>query len=161
MNIWTRIKSLNINQLIQLSMLFLSRPFLIIPTIRASKRTMMVCHELFGNNHNKSNKANAFRHAFWNILICQKTLKKAKNKEKSIIWCKKVTDLYEKVTQNKNLDEAMDLHNNKIGRTYFLDIFDKKETEIIQLLKEKSQNAKKIAKIEEIEYYKHELVYLI
>ena len=85
---------------------------------------------LFGSRHHKSNKANAFRHALWNVLICQKTLKKTNNREKSVIWTKKVTDLYEKVTQNEFLDQLMDLHNNEIGRTLFLDLFDKNEATI-------------------------------
>lgn len=160
MNIWNRIKRLNIRQLFQLSVLFLSRPFLIRPTILASKQTMTICDDLFGSSHHRSNKANAFRHALWNILICQKTLKRTKNNDKSVIWSRKVTDLYEKVTQNKITEQVMDLHNNEIGRMLFFDVFDQKQVEIINFLKEKSENAQKITKIDDVDNYKDELVYL-
>ena len=160
MNIWVRIKRLNSKQLFQLSLLFLSRPLLIRPTLRASKRTMFICDDLFGSRHHKSNKANAFRHALWNVLICQKTLKKTNNREKSVIWTKKVTDLYEKVTQNEFLDQLMDLHNNEIGRTLFLDLFDKNEATIINYLKEKSENAQKLTETEDVTNFKGKLVYL-
>jgi gamma-glutamyl:cysteine ligase YbdK (ATP-grasp superfamily) len=139
----------------------LSRPLLIGPTIKASKRTILVCNKLFGKGHHKSNKANAFRHSLWNVLICQKTLKKSKNKEKSIIWSKKVADLYEKVTQNEILDELMDLHNNEAGRKYFLELYDKKEDEIIDFLMKKCEKAHKIAQKEDFDNHKNELVYLV
>ena len=127
MNIWWRIRRLKIGQLIQLSILFLSEPFLIRPTLQASKRTMAICDDLFGRSHHRSNEANAFRHALWNILICQKTLKKTKNEEKSIIWTQKVTNLYEKVTDNSNIEKEMDLHNNGVGLNLFSSVIDKRE----------------------------------
>ncbi len=141
-------------------MLFLSSPLLIRPTIWASKTTMTICDDLFGRSHHRSNKANAFRHALWNVLICQKTLKKTKNKKKSIIWTKKVTDLYEKMTQNEILEQNMDLHNNEVGRMLFFDLFDQNEATIIDFLNKKSQNAIKLAKTESVHNYKDQLVYL-
>lgn len=39
---------------------------------------MVICDDLFDRSHHKSNKANAFRHALWNILICQKNQKQRK-----------------------------------------------------------------------------------
>jgi len=121
---------------------------------------MFFCDELFGRGHHKSNKANAFRHALWNVLICQKTLKKTKSKDKSMIWTKKVTDLYEKVTQNELSEQLMDLHNNEIGRILFLDLIDQNETKTISFLKEKSENAQKLTETEDISNFKGKLVYL-
>ncbi len=121
---------------------------------------MFLCDELFGRSHHKSNKANAFRHALWNVLICQKTLKKTKNKDKSVIWTKKVTDLYEKVTQNEFLEQLMDLHNNEIGRSLFFDLFDQNETKIISFLNEKCENAQKLTETVDISNFNGKLVYL-
>lgn len=160
MNIWLRIRRLNLMQFIQFVSLFMTRPLLIVPTFKASKRTMMVCDKHFGKSHHKSNRANAFRHAFWNYLICQKTLKRTKNVEKSTVWAKKVTFLYEKATQNKNLEKVMDLHNNEIGRNLFLDVFDQKEPKIIEILQEMMKNAQKIVKTEEVLNYKQQLVFI-
>ena len=144
----------------QLSLLFLSEPFLIEPTIKASKRTMIICDELFGQVHHRSNKANAFRHALWNILICQKTLKKTQNEEKSIIWTQKVTNLYEKVTDNKKMEKAMDLHNNSIGLNLFSNVFDQKEAKIITLLQEMMKKSQKVTNFEDFNKFNHVLVHL-
>ena len=138
MKIWARIKKLSIPQLWHLSVLFLKHPLLIVPTLKATKETFKICNALFENEHHKSNKANAFRHALWNVLICQKSMKWHKNKQKSVFWAQKVTDLYEKVTQNEILDEAMDLHNNTIGRICFLNFLDQNKAEMVTFLQEKA-----------------------
>jgi hypothetical protein len=159
-NYWKRIQQLNLKQLFQLTMLFASQPLLVRPTFVASKHTMTVCDELFGRSHHKNNKANAFRHAFWNILICQKTLKWTKNLEKSKIWAHKVTFLYEKVTKNAPLERLMDLHNNAVGRNQFSKIFDKKEDEIIDFLQKMLKNAQKLIKIDQKEISSNQLTYI-
>ncbi|MDC8002437.1 hypothetical protein POV27_00100 [Aureisphaera galaxeae] len=146
--------------IIRFGWLFLTHPLLIWPTWIATKRTFSICNELYGKSHHKSNKANAFRHAFWNLLICQKTLKKTKNAKKSADFTQKVTDLYEKATKNEEMDQAMDFHNNAIGRSLFLDFFDQNESELVNLVQKKAEKAQKVAKFEEIEQYKNELVYI-
>ena len=160
MNIWWRIRRLKIGQLIQLSLLFLSEPFLIRPTLQASKRTMAICDKLFGKKHHRSNKENAFRHALWNILICRKTLKKTKNEEKSIIWTQKVTRLYEKVTDNLIIEKEMDLHNNDVGLNLFSSLIDKKETEIISFLQELMKNSQKVTNLEDFATIENTLVHI-
>lgn len=121
---------------------------------------MLICDTLYGSSHHKSNKANAFRHALWNVLICKYVMKYSKNKQKSVFWAQKVGDLYEKVTQNEILDEAMDVHNNTIGRIFFLNHLDQNEEEIITLLEKKSENAQKINCVEETKRSLNVLVYL-
>mgnify|MGYP003676053005 FL=1 len=160
MNIWSRVRQLKPDQLIQLSLLFLSKPFLIGPTLKATKRTMVLCDELFGKAHHRSNKANAFRHALWNVLICLKTLKKTHNKEKSIIWTKKVTSLYEKVTDNRKMEKAMDLHNNEVGLNLFLSVFDKKEEEIISTLQNMMEKSQKATNNDDFIKFNNNLVHL-
>lgn len=160
MNYWKRIQQLNLKQLFQLTVLFAKQPLLVRPTFIASKRTMIVCDELFGRSHHKNNRANAFRHAFWNILICQKTLKWTKNLEKSKLWTQKVTFLYEKATKNGHLERFMDLHNNAVGRNQFSTIFDKKEDEIIDLLQKTLINAQKLIKIDQKEILSKQLTYI-
>ncbi len=152
---------MSLGQFFRLSLLFIGRPLLIVPTLQATKRTMKICDSLYGITHHKSNKANAFRHALWNFLICQKTTKIVKNSAKSIIWTQKVTNLYEKVTKNEILDEIMDLHNNAIGRNVFLLKKEQNEVEIVDFLQEMLKNAKKITKINEIPTTENQLVYIL
>ena len=160
MKLWRRIKKLSLSQLFKLSWVFLKKPLLALPVWRATQNTFVICNRLYGSTHHRSNKANAFRHALWNVLICQKAIKWFKNEQKSIIWTQKVTDLYEKMTQNEILDQAMDLHNNKIGRELFLNVSNKNESEIIDFIAKKAQNACKLEKLEEIENCTNELVYI-
>ncbi len=160
MNIWGRIKKLSLQQLSKLAFLFIQNPLKVIPTLLATKHTIKLCDKLYGKAHHRSTKANAFRHAYWNIQICLKTLKTTKNDQKSIDFAKKLTDLYEKVTQNKALDEAMDLHNNKIGRDYFVQIKDKNEQEIIDFVQKLAENAQKVSILKEFKEI-DTLVYLV
>ncbi len=160
MTIWARIRRLKIGQLIPFSLLFLNQPFLIRPTLRATKRTMVICDNLFGQAHHRSNKANAFRHALWNVLICHKTLKKTKNIEKSIIWAKKVTNLYEKVTNNEEIEKAMDVHNNNVGLDLFLSVFGENEEEIVVLLQKMMKKSEKVTNLEDFARHGHALVHL-
>lgn len=140
--------------------LCLKHPLLILPTLKATKQTFQVCNELFGNEHQKSNKANAFRHALWNVLICKKSMKSLKNKQKSVFWGQKVTDLYEKVTQNEPLDEAMDLHNNAIGRMCFLNYLGKNEEEMVVFLQNRAKNAIKITYSSNLNLIANQMVYI-
>ncbi len=87
-------------------------------------------------------------------------MKFAKNKQKSVFWAQKVSDLYEKVTQNELLNEEMDIHNNTIGRIFFLNNMEQNDDEMIHLLQQMSQNAQKTSTIEEIECHQNMLVYL-
>ena len=160
MNILKRIQQLSVPQLFQLTAAFMKKPLYLIPTLQATKETMKVCNSLFGKSHHKSNKANAFRHALWNFLIAEETMKISKNESKAVAWTLKITNLYEIVTQNDILDQEMDLHNNEIGRRVFLKQNSSKREEIVSFLQKMSQNAKKITNIDEIEDHKDRLVYI-
>lgn len=66
-----------------------------------------------------------------------------------------------KLAPNKPIETAMDLHNNEVGRKYFLDLTTYFEEEIITFLKENTQKAKKVTDIKEILNHKDKLVYLL
>ncbi|WP_299213176.1 hypothetical protein [uncultured Aquimarina sp.] len=160
MKIRNIISRFSVRQLFRLSGLLLQNPLYIIPTLRATKKTMIICDSLYGKTHHNNGKANAFRHALWNALICQKTFVHSKNEEKSIIWAQKITDLHEKLAPNKAIEEAMDLHNNRLGRAYFKRLKNTSEEEIIAFLEEKTKNANLVKDIKEINEFDDNLVYL-
>lgn len=160
MNIWGRIKQLSISQICRLSYLFVTNPLLIPPTLKATKKTINICDAHFGHAHHKSNPANAFRHALWNYILCQKMMKILKNDEKSIEWVQKLTKMYEKVTNNTILDETMDLHNNEVGRNLFLAQKELKEADLIEYLLKMIKKAIKIENIDAIENCSTQLVYI-
>ncbi len=160
MNIIGVLKRLSIKELYVLSVLMLRHPFYIFPTFNATKRTLILCDRYFKNNHHKNGIGNAFRHALWNVLICKKVFKINKNTSKSAIWAQKVTDLHEKLAPNEPLENAMDLHNNKIGRVFFIRLKDTSEADVITSLRNACKNAIKISDITTFEKHKNELVYL-
>ncbi len=161
MTIWGLARQFSFKQLFRLSLLVLQKPFFINPTLKATRRTMSICNSLYANSHHKNGRANAFRHALWNILICQNVFKITQNEEKSLIWTQKITDLHEKLIPNEPLAELMDLHNNEIGRKHFSLLKNNSEERIISFLKECAVKAKKISEIEEAKNYKNDLVYIL
>ncbi|MBQ4822055.1 hypothetical protein [Aquimarina sp. MMG016] len=161
MRIWSVLKKLSLQELFLLAVLMLRKPLLIFPTLKATKLTMSVCDNLYGKAHHANGKENAFRHALWNLLICQKVFKITKNVEKSIAWAQKVTDLHEKLAPNPPLEEAMDLHNNVLGRNYFISIQYVSEEETIAFLIKKIEEAQSVSTIGEIDKHKNVLVYLL
>lgn len=160
MNVLKRIRQLSVKQFWHLSVVFIKQPFLVFPTLNATKKTMQISSDLYGKAHHKNGPANAFRHALWNVLIAKAAFRKFQNVEKSIAWAEKVTDLHEKLAPNSPLETAMDLHNNEMGRQIFTEISDISEEEMISFLQKKVENAQKVVKTSEIEVFKKELVFI-
>lgn len=149
MPIVANIRTLDFSQLIKLSGIFISRPLFVLPTLKATAQTIKVCNQLFGSDHHKNNPENAFRHALWNYLICEKCMKYSKSQDKVISWAKKFTDLHEHFSPNLELEMAMDLHNNEIGRILFQNR--DKTLNFIQELKELLSSAVRVEKLQEIQ----------
>ncbi|SEK74125.1 hypothetical protein SAMN04487910_0995 [Aquimarina amphilecti] len=137
------------------------KPRYIFPTLRATKRTLVICDSLYGKSHHKNGKANAFRHAIWNVLICQKVFDISKDEIKAITWSDKVTTLHEKLAPNEDIPKAMDLHNNQLGREYFKELKDVIEPEVIAFIEDKVTQAKLVIKIEDTVRFSNDLVYLL
>lgn len=159
MNIAARIRSLDYRQLFVISKAFLFRPLFIVPTLKATRETIRICDNNFGRSHHKNTPANAFRHALWNFLICEKCYKISGSVEKVTNWSRKITDLHEKIAPNGALARQMDLHNNHIGRKIFEEHF-ASEIEIISILKEKMEEAVKISDAGDIEKAQNKLVFI-
>ena len=158
--IWSRIRQLSPSQLCRLALAFAKRPFLIGPTLNATRKTMKICDQLYGRAHHKNGKENAFRHALWNMLICRNTLKRTKNEQISAFWAEKITILYEKVTKNELFDQFMDLHNNELGRRWFLDVSFENEENLIDFLRKELKNAQKVTKVEKTGLIENQLIYI-
>ncbi|MDH7447285.1 DUF6973 domain-containing protein [Aquimarina sp. 2201CG14-23] len=160
MKIRSLIRRFSFWQLFRLSGLMFQKPLLIFPTAKATKQTMIICNTLYGATHHNNGKPNAFRHALWNVLICQKTFRSTRNANKSMIWAQKVTDLHEKLAPNKPLEEAMDLHNNALGRDYFMKLKNASEEEIITFLEQRLCEAKVVETVKSVQENTSYLVYL-
>lgn len=135
-------------------------PLYIIPTLLATKRTLEICESLYSSTHHKHGSANAFRHALWNLLISKKLYEATKNYEKSIRWAERITDLHEELAPNKPLEKAMDLHNNRLGRSYFGLLKTSSEAQIVIFLENRVLSA---IKVNDLDYFPEgtmELVYI-
>lgn len=160
MKILSRLSELKFSKLWRLAWIGLKYPLLVWPTHSATVKTMRICDRLFGDSHHGDNRANAFRHAFWNILIAKRVIKILKSEEKAIFWAKKITSLHEELMPNQPLEREMDLHNNEVGRIFFPQLKASTKEEIIQFLKKEMKKAVKIKSVDETENLRGVLVYI-
>ena len=58
------------------------------------------------------------------------------------------------------MDQAMDYHNNAVGRSIFIEIGIKKDNFAIEFVEKMSKNAKKVVNLIDFESNKRDLVYL-
>jgi|SaaInlStandDraft_1057018.scaffolds.fasta_scaffold02748_5 hypothetical protein len=103
------------------------RPRMIGPTRDATKKSMELSDEHYPNSNGYQTKKDAFRHSLWNALIAKYAGAKKNKIWKCVKWAKKFTDKHEECSEKPDnltdeefaFDQAMDYHNNEIGRDYF------------------------------------------
>ncbi|MBF2799103.1 hypothetical protein INT81_09880 [Riemerella anatipestifer] len=99
-------------------------------------------------------KGNAFRHAFWNCLVLMYCCK-VSSPQKALAFCETFTNLHEELFPNQPLEKAMDLHNNKVGRDYFMSLLKGIHRQFfetsffVEELKVKANNARLITRLED------------
>ncbi|QAA82111.1 hypothetical protein EI546_10430 [Aequorivita sp. H23M31] len=160
MKILSRIWDLEFSKIWRLVWIGIKHPFLVMPTNKATIQTMQICDRIYGDEHHGDGKANAFRHALWNILIAQRVLKIVKTEEKAISWTEEITSLHEVLMPNPPLEKEMDLHNNEMGRKYFPELEEASKEEIIHFLMKEIKNAVQIKKEGDTENFKDVMVYM-
>lgn len=160
MNIWSVIKRISLKEIGRLLKIGLSHPLYIIPTYKATHKTLRICHRLYPKTQHAHGVENAFRHALWNMLLCQYIFEVNNTIHKSLEWTKKITDLHEELAPNNELEKAMDLHNNKVGRNIFGELLEEEENQIIVFLQEKMKTAHKISDVSQLKEVENELIYI-
>ncbi|MBC9794623.1 DUF6973 domain-containing protein [Sinomicrobium weinanense] len=164
MSLWKLIKSLKFRQITSLLVLFARHPLMPVPTARATTKSLDICRHLFPKRHRANGRANAFRHALWNVLLAREAMKWNKNPERSLAWAKQITDWHEQFAPNPEPARAMDLHNNAVGRDLFVKWLRSKteltDAEIITKLKEVMAASKKITGVSDIRMHPGELVHI-
>ena len=159
MSVWGIIRNLKFREISTISTIFLKNPKFFIPTLKATLETIKFCDFKFGDQHHFDNPTNAFRHAYWNYLICEKCIKFAGSPTEVAQWAKKITDLHEKLSPNDILAREMDLHNNRVGREIFLQN-PGGIPESGQFFKDMIPKAVQIKTLDEIKNSQHQLVYI-
>ena len=164
MKFWELFKLLNFKQLIGLFRIFINHPLYVYPTFKATSKCMYLIQKEFPNIHGGNNKANAFRHALWNILLVEAYTAHKKTLRKALQFANIITLWHEDFSPNSPIERVMDLHNNSIGRFLVSEWKSKgkklETTEIISLLHLKLQSCRKISTIEDAQLYTKELIFL-
>ena len=154
--IFKAILLLDFKRLTRLLGLLLRHPLFAFLTLIATLRTFKITNKKFPETHHKNGRGNAFRHALWSCLIMMYCCK-ISSPQKSLKWCKQITDLHEELFVNEKIVRAMDLHNNQIGMDLFMTMLEGIHRQFFETLfftdplYKKSQEAKLIFSIEEIE----------
>ena len=69
--------------------------------------------------------------------------------------------IYEKIAPNAPIENAMDLHNNNIGRMLFKAITKYTKEEVLVVLKNKVESAIEVTSITTMKDHENQLVYLV
>lgn len=112
---------LSFKKILKLAALVLPHPLFAILSFYATVKSYMLAKKYFPVTNSTNGIGNAFRHALWCCLIMMYCCK-ISSPAKALKWCKKMTDLHEELFPNEPLETKMDLHNNKIGMDYFMEL---------------------------------------
>jgi hypothetical protein len=156
----TIVKNLDFKQILSLIRWFLKHPLFMLATVWATYKTLRIAEREFPGIHNLHNKANALRHALWNVLIAKYASKFSNNIDEILNWTKTITDWHEDFSPNKIMPRTMDLHNNAFGRSKFNALKNKSIQNIVFSLKGELQFAVLVTKKTDFKGYSSVLVYL-
>ncbi|WP_408962303.1 DUF6973 domain-containing protein [Polaribacter sp. WD7] len=160
MSFYRMLKNLNYKLLSHVIVWFVKHPIFMLATIKATFYTLKITQKKFPDIHDKNNKANAFRHALWNVLIAKQCAKFSTDYRVVLNWTKKITDWHEDFSVNEEMARLMDLHNNVFGRNKFLPWKEETVNSIVELLIKELSNAILVTKKSEIKKLVHKLIYL-
>lgn len=160
MLLWNIIKGVRFRLMKSVLVFLFKHPIFMVSTIIATFDVVRISQKEFPDTHGFHNKANAFRHALWNIFIAKQCALFSRKSHEVILWTKEFTDWHEDFSYNKELARIMDLHNNYIGRELFLKTPEKTHYQWVILMKEQLHKAVQIVSVEDVVNYPSQLVYL-
>ena len=148
--LWGVIKRAKPRQLGQLIMLCLKNMRFLWPTYKATKKAIAYADAHFGASHRRNTPANAFRHALWNWLVAKACFGIVEDEDKVLIWTKNITDMHEKILPGNAISNAMDLHNNAVGRNLFKTKMDTDAEAAVVLLLKLTEQSEKVTTLNDI-----------
>lgn len=114
-------RKLTLKKIVTLFSATLPHPLFSILSFYATVRSFVIARKYFPETNSSNGIGNAFRHALWTCLILMYCCK-ISSARKSLIFCKKITDLHEELFPNEPLEKKMDLHNNQVGMDLFMEM---------------------------------------
>ncbi|RKS96519.1 DUF6973 domain-containing protein [Chryseobacterium defluvii] len=163
-NIFFRtIRTLSFKKILRLLSLVLPHPLFSLLSLYATVKAFSIAQKRFPDTASSNGVGNAFRHALWCCLIMMYCCK-VSSPQKALDFCKRITDMHEELFPNEPLETKMDLHNNKIGMDYFMELLPGIHRQFfekgffIDALMKKSENAKILKSLDD--NFEGDLVYL-
>ncbi|EJL70893.1 hypothetical protein PMI13_02609 [Chryseobacterium populi] len=101
--------------------LVIPHPLFSLLSFYATMQAFAIAQKHFPDTASNNGIGNAFRHALWCAFIMIYCCK-VSSPEKALDFCKRITDMHEELFPNQPLETKMDLHNNKIGMDYFMEL---------------------------------------
>ncbi|AFR35558.1 DUF6973 domain-containing protein [Riemerella anatipestifer] len=147
-------KQLSLQKMLQVLGLFIRQPVFFVLAVYASFKAYRIAQKKYPTTAGTNGKGNAFRHAFWNCLVLMYCCK-VSSPQKALAFCETFTNLHEELFPNQPLEKAMDLHNNEVGRNYFMSLLQGIHRQFfetsffVEELKVKANNARLITGLEE------------
>lgn len=121
------------------TILLIIKPSYFVPTALTRNDALKETNKKWPGMDNWQTKADGFRHAYWNILLCRRI---------NTTWAKAFTNAHESETMD-DLDKGMDLHNNEVGRYIFKQNKKKSESQLSKITK--NWTYKKVRSISQID----------
>lgn len=157
------LRTLSFTKVLKLLRLTVPHPLFSLLAFYATVKSFSLAQQHFPKTNSNSGIGNAYRHALWTCLIMMYCCK-ISSPEKSLDFCKRMTDLHEELFPNKPLEKKMDLHNNKVGMNLFMELLPGIHRQFfetnffVEKLFVKTKTAKLLTSLEE--NFGSELVYL-
>lgn len=115
------LRQLSFKKIMKLLGLLLPHPIFAILSVFATIKAFTFAQNEYPNTASTNGKGNAFRHSYWCCLILMYCCK-VSSPEKALDFCKRMTDMHEELFPNEPLETKMDLHNNKVGMDFFMEM---------------------------------------
>jgi hypothetical protein len=112
---------MSFKKIMRLLSLILPHPIFSLLSFYATVKAFAIAQKKFPESASNNGIGNSFRHALWCCFILM-YCSKVSSPEKALNFCKRITDMHEELFPNKSLETKMDLHNNKIGMDYFMEL---------------------------------------
>ncbi|MBB6371363.1 hypothetical protein HNP36_002439 [Chryseobacterium shigense] len=112
---------MSLKKIMRLLSLLLPHPVFALLSLYATVQAFTIAQKKYPETASNNGIGNAYRHALWCSFIMMYCCK-VSSPQKALDFCKRITDMHEELFPNEPLETKMDLHNNKIGMDYFMEL---------------------------------------
>ena len=119
--LFNTLRTLSFSKILLLLKLTVPHPLFSVLAFHATMKSFVMAQNKFPKTSSSNGIGNAYRHSLWTCLILM-YCSKVSSPEKSLEFCRKMTNLHEELFPNEPLEKKMDLHNNKVGMNLYMEL---------------------------------------